>query len=279
MQYIGCPTFFAGHADVHPFYAAETVTRRRRLTVINQQRSSRHTAEQIPVVLVDAPVSAWVQSASVYSGAPFAKGSLNCGGRHGRIFHGHVISNICGATVAERLACSPPTKAIRAQSPAGPLWIFACGNYAGGFYRGSLVYPAISFRYVSAGRRRNARAGETGHPRENPLDSHMQKSGGDPIGNRTRFALVGWVKDIVYQRTAQARKELLARIMHAATEIKDSRVQLRRASRAVHKSVGKKNTLRWRRLFIKFAAHAALQATVLLPTGNTRKLSPPGSQL
>ncbi|KAJ8881975.1 hypothetical protein PR048_018463 [Dryococelus australis] len=33
-----------------------------------------------------------------------------------------------GATVAERLACSPPTKAIRVQSPAGPLRIFACGN-------------------------------------------------------------------------------------------------------------------------------------------------------
>ncbi|KAJ8868000.1 hypothetical protein PR048_031809 [Dryococelus australis] len=40
----------------------------------------------------------------------------------------------------------------------------------------------------------------------------------------------GWMEDIVYQRTAQARVELLARIMHAATEIK-SRVQLRRATR------------------------------------------------
>ncbi|KAJ8882736.1 hypothetical protein PR048_014549 [Dryococelus australis] len=33
--------------------------------------------------------------------------------------------------VAERLACSPPTKAIRVQSPAGSLRIFACGNRAG----------------------------------------------------------------------------------------------------------------------------------------------------
>ncbi|KAJ8880389.1 hypothetical protein PR048_016858 [Dryococelus australis] len=32
---------------------------------------------------------------------------------------------------AERLACSPPTKAIRVQSPAGSLRIFACGNHAG----------------------------------------------------------------------------------------------------------------------------------------------------
>ncbi|KAJ8881112.1 hypothetical protein PR048_017585 [Dryococelus australis] len=36
-----------------------------------------------------------------------------------------------GATVAEQFACPPPTKAIRAQSPAGSLRIFACGNRAG----------------------------------------------------------------------------------------------------------------------------------------------------
>ncbi|KAJ8866649.1 hypothetical protein PR048_032510 [Dryococelus australis] len=36
-----------------------------------------------------------------------------------------------GATVADRLACSPPTKAIRVQSPAGSLRNFACGNRAG----------------------------------------------------------------------------------------------------------------------------------------------------
>ncbi|KAJ8883138.1 hypothetical protein PR048_014978 [Dryococelus australis] len=35
------------------------------------------------------------------------------------------------ATVAERLACSPPTKEIRVQSPAGPLRPLACGNRAG----------------------------------------------------------------------------------------------------------------------------------------------------
>ncbi|KAJ8868621.1 hypothetical protein PR048_030160 [Dryococelus australis] len=36
-----------------------------------------------------------------------------------------------GTTVAERLACSPSTKAIRVQSSAGSLQIFACGNRAG----------------------------------------------------------------------------------------------------------------------------------------------------
>ncbi|KAJ8867057.1 hypothetical protein PR048_032919 [Dryococelus australis] len=35
------------------------------------------------------------------------------------------------ATVAKRLACSPPTKANRVQSPAGPLPDFARGNVAG----------------------------------------------------------------------------------------------------------------------------------------------------
>ncbi|KAJ8867499.1 hypothetical protein PR048_031301 [Dryococelus australis] len=36
-----------------------------------------------------------------------------------------------GATVAERLACSPPTNAIRVHSPVGSLRILACGNRAG----------------------------------------------------------------------------------------------------------------------------------------------------
>ncbi|KAJ8894738.1 hypothetical protein PR048_000045 [Dryococelus australis] len=36
-----------------------------------------------------------------------------------------------GATMAERLACSPPFKTIRIQSPAGPHRIFLCGNRAG----------------------------------------------------------------------------------------------------------------------------------------------------
>ncbi|KAJ8870161.1 hypothetical protein PR048_029174 [Dryococelus australis] len=40
-------------------------------------------------------------------------------------------SSTLGGHGAERLAYSPPTKAIRAQSPAGSLRIFACGNRAG----------------------------------------------------------------------------------------------------------------------------------------------------
>ncbi|KAJ8868471.1 hypothetical protein PR048_029999 [Dryococelus australis] len=60
-----------------------------------------------------------------------------------------------GASVAERLACSPPTKAIRAHSPAGSLRIVARGNRAGRcrwsacFSRGSPVTPTPSFRRCS----------------------------------------------------------------------------------------------------------------------------------
>ncbi|KAJ8879979.1 hypothetical protein PR048_020600 [Dryococelus australis] len=43
------------------------------------------------------------------------------------------------------------------------------------------------------------------------------------------YCVWGWMKDIVYQRTVQTRGE---HIMHAATEIKDSRVQLHRRTRA-----------------------------------------------
>ncbi|KAJ8894357.1 hypothetical protein PR048_006987 [Dryococelus australis] len=56
-----------------------------------------------------------------------------------------------GATVAERLACSPPTKAIRVQFPAGSLRILACENRAGrcrwsaGFIRDLLFPPPLHF--------------------------------------------------------------------------------------------------------------------------------------
>ncbi|KAJ8870524.1 hypothetical protein PR048_029547 [Dryococelus australis] len=46
-----------------------------------------------------------------------------------RLFMFHAVL-YAGATVAEQLACSPPTKAIRVQSPAGSLRIFACENCA-----------------------------------------------------------------------------------------------------------------------------------------------------
>jgi hypothetical protein len=53
------------------------------------------------------------------------------------------------------------------------------------------------------------------------------------------YCIWGWMKDIVYQRKAQAREELLARIMHAAMEIRDNNVNLRRATCAVHKRADK----------------------------------------
>ncbi|KAJ8870468.1 hypothetical protein PR048_029490 [Dryococelus australis] len=61
------------------------------------------------------------------------------------------VGKFSGATVAERLACSPP----RVQSPAGSLRIFACGNRAGrcrcsaGFLGVLPSPPAISFRRCS----------------------------------------------------------------------------------------------------------------------------------
>ncbi|KAJ8867787.1 hypothetical protein PR048_031592 [Dryococelus australis] len=48
-----------------------------------------------------------------------------------------------GATVAERLACSPPTKAIRVQSTARSLRIFACGIRAGR-YRWLAAFLGVS---------------------------------------------------------------------------------------------------------------------------------------
>ncbi|KAJ8867288.1 hypothetical protein PR048_031088 [Dryococelus australis] len=61
-----------------------------------------------------------------------------------------------GAAVSERLDCSPPTMANRAQVPAEPLsYIFACGNRArtmplvGGFSRGSPISSTFAFRRCS----------------------------------------------------------------------------------------------------------------------------------
>ncbi|KAJ8867803.1 hypothetical protein PR048_031608 [Dryococelus australis] len=54
--------------------------------------------------------------------------------RHAFLTHYYVPTLLqlhLGATVAERLTCSPHTKAIRVQPPAGSLRIFACGNRAG----------------------------------------------------------------------------------------------------------------------------------------------------
>ncbi|KAJ8870895.1 hypothetical protein PR048_027196 [Dryococelus australis] len=56
-----------------------------------------------------------------------------------------------GATVAERLACSPPTKAIRVQSPVGSFTWESCRTMplVGGSSRGCPVSPALSFRRCS----------------------------------------------------------------------------------------------------------------------------------
>ncbi|KAJ8876500.1 hypothetical protein PR048_020945 [Dryococelus australis] len=63
-----------------------------------------------------------------------------------------IHATVClGAAVAKRLACSPPTKADRVQSPTGPLPGFrkwaSCRTkpLVGGFSRGSPVFPTLSF--------------------------------------------------------------------------------------------------------------------------------------
>ncbi|KAJ8890132.1 hypothetical protein PR048_009639 [Dryococelus australis] len=66
--------------------------------------------------------------------------------------HHHAI---VGATVAERLVCSPPTKAIRVLSPVQVTPNFRMWGscrampLVGGFSRGALVSPALSFRHCS----------------------------------------------------------------------------------------------------------------------------------
>ncbi|KAJ8867230.1 hypothetical protein PR048_031029 [Dryococelus australis] len=68
----------------------------------------------------------------------------------------YILRNVTTqSTVAEWLACSPLTKAIRVQPPAGTLRIFACGNRAGrcrwsASFLGDLPFPAaLSFRRCS----------------------------------------------------------------------------------------------------------------------------------
>ncbi|KAJ8866127.1 hypothetical protein PR048_033651 [Dryococelus australis] len=63
-------------------------------------------------------------------------------------YGGHAMSPPLpiGATVAEQLACSPPTKAIWVQSSVGLLQIFSCGNHAGRcrwsvIFLGDLPFP------------------------------------------------------------------------------------------------------------------------------------------
>ncbi|KAJ8890887.1 hypothetical protein PR048_010396 [Dryococelus australis] len=97
-----------------------------------------------------------------------------------------------GATVAKRLARSPPIKANRALSPPGSpdfcKWeLCRAMPMVGGFFSGIAHFPAPSLRRRSIFTsttlmgsqdltRQNAEAGETGDPRENPHGSHMLKS-------------------------------------------------------------------------------------------------------
>ncbi|KAJ8887876.1 hypothetical protein PR048_007359 [Dryococelus australis] len=177
-------------------------------------RVAMHKMAGVSLMVLNAARILASSSSLVFTGVPYTK----------------LLGNK-GAMVAERLACSPPTKAIRIQSPAGSLWIFACGNRArrcrwlAGFLGVSPVFPALVFQRcsiltsitligsedldvksrqisslhsgkpVSMEQCRNARAMETGDPRENPPTSgiarynpHVRKSGRDPAANRTRFA-------------------------------------------------------------------------------------------
>ncbi|KAJ8891819.1 hypothetical protein PR048_004373 [Dryococelus australis] len=118
-----------------------------------------------------------------------------------------------------RLACSPPTKANQVQPPAGSPDFPKSGNRSARCrwsvrFLGDLLFSLtlscpcrtlitlIGYQDLAY---RNARAGETGDPRENPLtsgivrrDSHARKSGSDPAWTRVRFA---WTTVIIHEGT------------------------------------------------------------------------------
>ncbi|KAJ8891913.1 hypothetical protein PR048_004472 [Dryococelus australis] len=58
---------------------------------------------------------------------------VEVGALGGPVHSANIVVGVDGATVAEGLACPPPTMAIRVQSPAGSLRIFTCGNRGGQF--------------------------------------------------------------------------------------------------------------------------------------------------
>ncbi|KAJ8871981.1 hypothetical protein PR048_028321 [Dryococelus australis] len=133
MEGVGYPAFLSGHADVHPFCHDSSV-----------KATCRHTVEQIPVVFVDAPVLAWVQSPSVYSGASFAEGipaasskTLSC--------------RLTSFTVGHSARSSSDTHSlIRSNSRTGDL--------------SSLLVMAVTFSksHLSRHRRRRGNAGRKG---------------------------------------------------------------------------------------------------------------------
>ncbi|KAJ8872347.1 hypothetical protein PR048_025951 [Dryococelus australis] len=86
-------------------------------------------------------------------GVTESSNNLRWTGQRGHLSYSSLQPSYCiheGATVTERLACSPPTKANRVQSPAGPQYFLKwdlTGDAAGRrFSQGSPVFPAPSFR-------------------------------------------------------------------------------------------------------------------------------------
>ncbi|KAJ8889076.1 hypothetical protein PR048_008570 [Dryococelus australis] len=98
------------------------------LKSVNEQRRTRLGRE---LFLWRATVSAAAPEARRLEAGLHFRQSLECPVE--RVSSPTVASpyGATGATVAEQLACSSPTKAIRVQSSAGSLRIFACGNRAG----------------------------------------------------------------------------------------------------------------------------------------------------
>ncbi|KAJ8890961.1 hypothetical protein PR048_010470 [Dryococelus australis] len=104
-----------------------------------------------------------------------------------RILDVHSNHYRAGATVAERLDCSPPTMANRVQSPAGSLRIFACENRAGR-YRNYFLSAVINLTgHMTVSRGHSSLAIST-------LASHQGEPGSNP-GRVTGFSQAGIVPD------------------------------------------------------------------------------------
>ncbi|KAJ8895360.1 hypothetical protein PR048_000692 [Dryococelus australis] len=96
------------------------------------------------------------------------------------------------------------------------------------------------------------------------------------VAPRHDYCAWGWMNDIVYQRATGIGDELLARVMYAATAIKGSRVQLRRATCAVHKRAANAE-MQWRgklEITEKTCRPAASSGTI--PTCENPRVNRPG---
>ncbi|KAJ8867402.1 hypothetical protein PR048_031203 [Dryococelus australis] len=124
------------------------------------------------------------------------------------------MTNVPGATVAERLACSPPTKVNRAQSPVGSLRIYACWNRAGlcrwsVSFLGDLPFsPAPSFRRrsifasITQDLTVNSRPNLFTH---SPKENHWERS----------FAMARWCSGILNTRLPHRRNGFDSRRGHS----------------------------------------------------------------